>query len=262
MADEKNPYEAPQSDLISPETAGGEMSLHDPERRGIGDGWHWIAEGFDLFKQAPGPWIGMFIVFFIILMVMGFIPFIGSIAGMVLSPVFMAGFMLGCRSLDQGDGMAFDHLFAGFKNNTAQLVLIGVIYIVLCIIAMVPMLIFSGGFFMEIMANADNPNYTPSAAAGGGFAIGILITLAIYVPVIMAYWFAPALVSLHNQTAMDAMKMSFKGCLRNVLPFLWYGIIAIVLYIVAALPLLLGLIVLIPVLIASMYASYRSIFIR
>jgi uncharacterized membrane protein len=76
----------------------------------------------------------------------------------------------------------------------------------------------------------------------------------------MAYWFAPALVAIDGLSALAAMKLSFIGCIRNVLPFLLYGIVMFVLTILASIPLLLGLLVLLPVMIASMYTAYRDIY--
>ena len=76
----------------------------------------------------------------------------------------------------------------------------------------------------------------------------------------MAYWFAPALVMLGRLSPMDAAKESFMACLRNFLAFLVYGIVMGLLAIVAIIPLGLGLLVWVPVMIASTYAGYRQIF--
>ena len=56
------------------------------------------------------------------------------------------------------------------------------------------------------------------------------------------------------------MKASFIGSLKNVLPFLLYGIIAMVAGVIASLPVGLGWLVLGPVLTASVYTSYRDIY--
>jgi uncharacterized membrane protein len=56
------------------------------------------------------------------------------------------------------------------------------------------------------------------------------------------------------------MKASFAGCLRNVVPFLVYGVVGVLLAIVASIPFGLGWFVLLPVTIASLYASYCDIF--
>ena len=72
--------------------------------------------------------------------------------------------------------------------------------------------------------------------------------------------FAPALVMLGELSPGAAMKASFHGCLQNVIPFLVYGAVGIVLAVIATIPFGLGWFVLGPVAIASVYASYCDIF--
>jgi uncharacterized membrane protein len=76
----------------------------------------------------------------------------------------------------------------------------------------------------------------------------------------MAVWFAPALVIFHDLAPLAAMKASFAVCLKNMLPFLVYGVILLVLCFVAAIPMFLGFLVLLPVLIGAHYASYVDLF--
>jgi uncharacterized membrane protein len=76
----------------------------------------------------------------------------------------------------------------------------------------------------------------------------------------MAVWFAPALVVLRGIEPLDAMRLSFNGCLRNFVPFLVYGLVGLLLAIVATIPLMLGWLVLGPVTIASLYTSYCDIY--
>jgi uncharacterized membrane protein len=56
------------------------------------------------------------------------------------------------------------------------------------------------------------------------------------------------------------MKTSFYACLKNIVPFLIYGVIAVVLCLIAAIPFGLGFLVVGPVLFASIYTGYRDIF--
>ena len=51
----------------------------------------------------------------------------------------------------------------------------------------------------------------------------ILVALAIYIPGLMATWFAPLLISEKNMTCVKAMFYSFFGCLRNLLPIFVLG---------------------------------------
>jgi uncharacterized membrane protein len=86
------------------------------------------------------------------------------------------------------------------------------------------------------------------------------VALLLFVPLLMALWFAPALVMLDQVSAGDAMKSSLAASVRNWLPFTVYGLLSLVLLVVAAIPLMLGYLILIPVMLGSMYASYRDIF--
>jgi uncharacterized membrane protein len=90
--------------------------------------------------------------------------------------------------------------------------------------------------------------------------IPLLLGLALAVPLVAAIWFAPALVVFHNLSALDAMRASLRGCLRNIVPFLLYGVLALVLAIVATVPALLGWLVLLPLIVTSLYVGYRDIF--
>jgi uncharacterized membrane protein len=65
---------------------------------------------------------------------------------------------------------------------------------------------------------------------------------------------------MEGMSALSAMKLSFSGCVRNILPFLLYGVLALVLFFLGALPAGLGLLVVMPVMTASMYTAYRDIY--
>jgi hypothetical protein len=99
-----------------------------------------------------------------------------------------------------------------------------------------------------------------NALLGPGFWIALLVGLGLLVPLMMAYWFAPPLVALSGLSAIAAMKLSFIACLRNMLPFLLYGLLVFLLALLAIVPFGLGLLVLGPTLMASMYVAYRDIF--
>ena len=79
-------------------------------------------------------------------------------------------------------------------------------------------------------------------------------------PLYMALWFAPSLIVFNNLKPLDAMKASFTGCLKNIVPFLFYSIVLLVLCMLAVIPFGLGFLVLGPVIVASIYTGYRDIF--
>jgi uncharacterized membrane protein len=223
-----------------------------------GRGWDWIASGWDLFKRQAGMWIALVLVAFVIFLVLAFIPFIGSMASMILTPVFGAGIVLGCRAIEEGRALEIGHLFAGFREKLSPLATVGAIYLGATIVIVGVMVLIAGvGIFSMAAVGSD-----VSPAALLTMMLGVLVALALLVPVMMAIWFAPALVVFHDKGAVDAMKESFTGCLRNIVPFLVYGVVMLVLGLLAAIPLGLGWLVLGPVLAASLYTSYKDIYLK
>jgi len=92
--------------------------------------------------------------------------------------------------------------------------------------------------------------------------LAMLIIAAVLLPVVMAMWFAPLLVVFHGLGAWESMKESFAGCLKNIVPFLVYGVIGLLLALLASIPLGLGWLVLWPVIVASDYTAYRDIYLK
>jgi len=222
-----------------------------------GRGWTWIADGFGLFKKAPGMWIALVIVLFVILLVLAFIPLLGAVATFLLMPLFLGGLMLGCRALQGGGELEVGHLFAGFKEHTGNLIVLGALAIGGWVIVMLPMIAIVGAGAIFGMMRGDAAGV---AAMGGSMVLAWLVAMALSIPIYMALWFAPALVVLRGLAPVAAVKESFFGCLKNIVPFLIYGIVMLVLGILAAIPLALGWLVLGPVAVASIYVAYRDIY--
>ena len=222
-----------------------------------GQGWTWITDGFELFKKQPGIWIAIAVVLFVILVALALIPLLGAIGTFLLLPVFVGGMMIGCRDLQRDGVLKVEHLFAGFRTQTGNLIVLGALSIVGWFIVMLPMMGIMGvGAFFGIMRG----DAAGMVAMGGSFLLAWLIAMALSVLVYMAFWFAPALVVLRGLAPGTAIRQSFFGCLKNVMPFLIYGLVMLVLSVIASIPFLLGWVVLAPVMIASVYVSYRDIY--
>jgi len=103
---------------------------------------------------------------------------------------------------------------------------------------------------------------SPDQLMGMGMTIllAVLVALAITVPVYMLMWFAAPLIVLGDLDVGQALKASFSGCLKNIVPFLVYGVMMLLLCIAASIPLFLGWLLLGPVITVSVYTSYRDIF--
>jgi len=227
-----------------------------------GDGWIWIKQGFALFRQNPMMWIVLFIIYLLIGMVLSYVPIVGPIVLNLLAPVFIAGFMAGCRALDNQQDLEINHLFDGFKHNTAQLVTVGGLYLTGIIV--IVGIMFAGVDHATLHAMFGGNKLSPEQAealVNSGFLTYMLIGMSLMMPLMMAYWFAPVLVAFHDMSAIIAMKMSFKASLKNIPAFFVYCLVAMVLLILAVIPFGLGMLVMIPTMTASLYTSYKDIFL-
>jgi uncharacterized membrane protein len=233
------------------------------EARGLtaGAGVDWIGEGWKLFAKAPLMWVVSILVLFVLAIVVNIVPFIGGLAFQLLQPVFAAGFIVACRSLETGGEFELEHIFAGFKKNFANLLVVGLILVAGGIALLLVFAVFAGFGLVTAFMTGDANNMLPALMASGmSIALGTLVMLFLMIPLLMAYWFAPALVMMHDMAPMAAMKTSFRGCLRNIVPFIVYGFVMFVLACVAMIPIGLGMLVWIPVAMASNYVGYRRIF--
>jgi hypothetical protein len=76
----------------------------------------------------------------------------------------------------------------------------------------------------------------------------------------MALWFAPALVMLHEVAPLDAMRLSARACFHNLLAFIVLAALLYVLVWVAMIPAGLGMLVLVPVIAGALYAAWKETF--
>ncbi|MCK5097621.1 MAG: hypothetical protein KAR45_05930, partial [Desulfobacteraceae bacterium] len=192
------------------------------------------------------------------------------------------------REQDKGGSFRIGHVFAGFSNNFGQLVLFGLLYSVVTLavfglIGVIFVLIFvTGGTgsmnFTDPSSLAAMANISPIL-----IILVVLVAMLITIPIMMAYYFSPALISVNHASILDAVKMSFRACLSNMLPFLLYGlaclgILFVVVAVIGGIAALLGMMLkeagiivgvigmiiifltIIPIFIASTYAAYKDIF--
>ena len=254
-----NPYAAPKAAVADEAIVLNADFVPGGQSRPAGNGWTWIAEGWELFKRQPGLWIGMVLLAAVIFIAASLIPIVGPLATTLFGPVFAAGVMVGCKTLDSGGELELGHLFAGFRERTGTLIAVGALYLAATVVVIVVVSLVMGVGMMTMMGAGDPQEV---AAMGMTILLAVLIMFALLLPAVMAIWLAAPLVVFHEHGAIEAMKGSFAGCLKNILPFLVYSVVLFVFAIAATLPLMLGWLVLGPVFAASVYASYRDIYLK
>lgn len=225
------------------------------------NGWQWIVDGLKLFARSPLLWMAFTIVLFVLWVASFLIPVLGHLLFYLFLPCIFTGMMIGCRAQDRGEPLRFDHLFSGFKENAAGLVTLGGVFLVSMVIISGTMFVMVGGAaFMQI---ARNPALDPETARAllPALMAALLFGLTAFLPVFMLLSYAPLLVALDKLPPLDAMKLSFAACWKNAMPFLVYGLAAVMLMMLGMMTFFFGLIVLLPVLFCSVYTSYKDIFV-
>lgn len=226
-----------------------------------GAGWEWIVEGWRLFTRAPLMWIVSIVVLFVVAVVLNIVPLVGSLAFQLLQAVIAGGFVVACRALERGDEFEIEHLLAGFQKRFVSLLVLGALLMLGWIVIVLVFAMFAGfSLFAAFLTGDPETAMAGLMASAGTLVLGLLVMLALLVPLFAAYWFAPALVMMHDMRPLAAMKESFFACFRNFVPFLIYGLVMGIAAVVAAIPFGLGFLVWIPVAIASTYVAYRRIF--
>lgn len=226
----------------------------------VARGTAWWTESWALFMKNPGIWVLFGIIFIVGLMVLNIVPMIGGLAAAVLAQVILGGWMMSARKAESGGALEAGDLFAGFKDKLNPLLVLGALAAVASIVIFMVTFFMGGSAFLGMMLGGVASS-TGGVMAGAAFGLlALLVGLALGFVAAMAFWFAPALVVFRDTAPIDALKASWSGSLANVGACLVYGVIWIAAGVVASIPFGLGWIVLMPLTVLGIYASYKDIF--
>ncbi|MGH8704798.1 MAG: BPSS1780 family membrane protein [Burkholderiales bacterium] len=241
-------------------------------------GARWLAEGWGLFRVAPLVWLGLVFLYWLLMTTLSLLPLVGIGAATVLIPAFSVGFMVASRSCEGSRAPELAQLFAGFRGGAWAQLKLGGVYLAALALLLGATTLADDGALARWMLTGERPD--EEALRSDAFLAALLVAAGGYMPVMMMFWFAPVLAAWHGLGAAQALFFSFFASLMNWRAFFGYAAAAAVLTIgipflvLGALLLATGgklrlgvmalvfplLIVLLPILFASFYASYRDVF--
>lgn len=237
----------------------------------------WLAEGVRLFVAAPFAWLFLVAAYYFMVLVASLVPLLGFIAVGLTTPAFSVGFMAVSRVAASRARPDLPLLFEGFRHNLRPQLLLGALYLVFVGLIIAGVAVSDDGTLRAVLAARQ-------ARESVGDVSGMLITLgvaaAVYGAGMTIFWFAPVLASWHGLPTTKALFFSIVACFMNWRAFLVFGafaagvLIAIPYLIVSVLVLVSGgaaraaspgallpfVLVFLPPLYASFYASYRDMF--
>lgn len=241
-------------------------------------GARWLIEGWRLFRAAPLGWLAAVFAYWLLMTLISLLPIAGIVIAAVLVPAFSVGFMAVARAAGRGAPLELSLLFDGFRNGRNSLLILGAVYFACLAVLLAATMLADDGVLARWMAAGERPG--DAAAQSEEFLAALAMAAALYTPVMMMFWFAPPLAAWHSIGALKALFFSFFACLINWRAFLAYGAVTALLTIVLPFVALTGvllasggalklpvmglvfplLIVMLPTLFASFYASYRDVF--
>jgi len=190
---------------------------------------------------------------------LGFIPLLGVIGVYLLLPMLQAGMIRAADKSAQGESIDIKHLFAAFqmKDRRNALLALGGIMLVTVVGVMVLSLPFVGAGVLSSMSETPVGGMSVLPVIGAG---GLLFAVTAGLLMAMMFFHAPTLIILRDMGPVEAIKTSFAGAWKNLLPFVIFMIVYAGLAVIASIPFGLGFLVLLPVVLAGSYCSYKDIF--
>ncbi len=217
----------------------------------------WLGTGWRLFLRSPGLWAAQAAILIVVLGALGFVPLVGWAMAPVALPVLTAGLVAGAQALERDEALRLDHIFDGLRRHAGNLLLVGGFHLLGALLAAVVAAAISGSAMLTGMLVGA---FAGMGLAAGGVMLGFAVFTVLWGLLMMALWFAPALVMLHDVAPLEAMKLSVQACLHNLLTFLLLAVMLYVLGWVAMLPAGLGMLVLVPVIAGALLAAWQDTF--
>jgi hypothetical protein len=219
----------------------------------------YFSEGFEIFKKDMGSFVGYGLVVMIINLLSKFLPLIGYVIGLLLTPLY-AGFYVVANKITNGERYEFQSFFEGF-NRALEMILASIFKIIISLFFIIPyLIIIFYSVSSKINFNSSFDNFE------GIFSIVLLIIpmllfgFVIFVLLLpFLIWTDLIILFSDKYKAWDSLVLSFKLTLKNYFPILIFATILLLLNIFGAVLFGFGLLFTIPFTYCVFYAAFRDI---
>jgi len=193
-----------------------------PARQGM----VWLSAAYVMFKAHRGQWVMLVLAYFFVLLLVRALPLVGPYAMTMMKPVFAVGLLAAAWTQERGGTPALRLLFQGFRANLAALLGIGLFFLSGITLAVFGSALVDGGKLIEIVSSGKPVSEEQLAAALSDprVELGMLFAVLLSLPIVIATWWAPALVVFQDARAGAALAASLRAALANWKPLAMYGI--------------------------------------
>ncbi|OHX12273.1 hypothetical protein BI347_01205 [Chromobacterium sphagni] len=203
-------------------------------------GWRWIVDGYQLFRQQKMTWVLMGIVYLAITLLLSRLSLLGQALLGLSAPLFTAGYLLAASKQRQGETVSMTDLFLGWRLRLKPMA-------GYCLL-LLPIAILNGYIAQHVVETS-----------GARHQLLIFGEVLLWLFSIACMFVVP-LISLHQATLWPALRLSISAVQKNWGPLLVYFLAILLLAILSIFTLGLALLVLIPVIYISLYMAWLDIF--
>ena len=192
-----------------------------PARTGL----TWVKLGIKTFLQQPLAMSGLFFMFMAALSLATLVPYVGAALALALLPAATLGLMAATQEATKGKfpmpSILISAFRAGQQRKQAMMVL-GALYAVGFLGVMGVSALFDGGEFAKLYLVGGK--ITEELVLQSGFQTAMWVAMALYLPLSLLFWHAPALVHWHGVTPVKSLFFSFMACYKNMGAFTVFGL--------------------------------------
>lgn len=203
-----------------------------PARTGIA----WVKLGIKTFFKQPLALGGLFFMFMALISLVSQLPFVGTALALVVLPAATIGLMAATQVASHGKFPMPATLFTAFRAGTKKtqaILMLGALYAVGFLIVLGVSALFDGGQFANFYLGARGSEaMTKEIISTSEFQMATWAAMALYLPLSLMFWHAPALVHWHDVSPIKALFFSFIACAKNftamvVFFFMWLAVFSL-----------------------------------
>jgi hypothetical protein len=185
----------------------------------------WLRTAYEMFSRQRAAWVMLVVAYILLMLVVRQLPFVGPYAMTILKPVFAVGLLAAAWNQERGGAPRAVHLFQGFRANLWALIVIGVFFVAGVTLAVFASSLIDGGKLLDLLAGGPRTEQELIAVLQDPrVELGMLFSVLVAIPVVIATWWAPALVVFQDASASGALMTSMRAALANWKPLVVYAL--------------------------------------
>lgn len=189
-------------------------------------GIRWVRSGIRTFLRQPLAFTGLFFIFMAVMSVMSLVPVLGNVLALALLPGATLGLMAATKEAAKGKFPMPIVLLSAFRAGRSQMqamMTLGGLYAAAFLAVLAISALADGGKFAQMYLYGGTMSAQTLQAAD--FQMATLVAMALYLPLSLMFWHAPALVHWHGISPVKSLFFSFVACMRNFWAFTVYGLV-------------------------------------